>query len=133
VNALERLVRGFGGLCDYIRHLERLARVDRNHRREWLARCTDGLELLAAGDSDDAMRRVRVSLELFGGIGGSSSEAGDGMADEMGIADVVECLGIGARSVHNARERGRLEARREGRVWRFDRASVDAYKESRER
>jgi hypothetical protein len=128
---LERLLRAFGGLCDYTRHLERLARVNRGYRREWLGRWPDALELLADGDDADAMRRVRAGLEPFGGIGGSESEAGDVIAGDMGIAEVVEFLGIGPRSVHNARERGRLSAHREGRAWRFDRASVEVYRQAR--
>jgi len=135
VNALERLTRAFAGLCDYTRHLERLARVNPTYRREFLARHRDALELLAAGDSEEAMRRVSASLQPFGGIGGPISEADGAMGDEMWTtADAADFVGVTPRSLLGARADGRVEAHhRVGRLWMFARSEVVRFKESRER
>jgi hypothetical protein len=122
-------------VCDYTRSLERIARVNPNHRREFLARHTDALELLAAADSEDAMRRVSASLQPFGGIGGPTSEADGAMSDEMWTtAEAADFVGVTPRSLLGARADGRVEAHhRAGRLWMFARSEVVRFKESRQR
>jgi hypothetical protein len=127
-----RRLRGFTGLCAYVRLLEHRARVNVHDRRRLLADRPDTLELLVQGEHAELTGRIRASLRDE--IGGSESEADGVMGGEMvTTSEAADLLGIAARSVLEAKDRDQLKGRQDGRwrAWKFYRWSVEEYARTR--
>jgi excisionase family DNA binding protein len=123
-------------LLQYLGFLERRAHLNLVERRELLAAHPELAGRLAAMrvlcESEAGARVLATVPDGIGGSGGSESEAHGSIVDDvMTTKQVAEYLGIRQRSVHQARERGRLEGWKTGARWRFDRRSVEAFEARR--
>jgi hypothetical protein len=125
---LRSLVRGMAGLAEYVRYLERAARVSKVDRRALLACRPDTLLLLGELCETEAASRVAASLAAGNGSSGSSEPEVDRRLDTMSTREAADHIGgIGIRGVYDAYQRGAIRGEKVGGRVRLDRWSVEAY------
>jgi hypothetical protein len=105
-----------------------LVAMSEEQRREVLATQAEVRQSAAFWDSVKSAERGNAAMP-FSPAGASSA------AHEVGVAEVVQLLGLGARQVRNIAQRWEPEglARKVGMSWLLDRAAVEALAEARRR